>query len=194
MSPRLKLAGVVTLLFFSLAVFTGSGPEAASLETRAAVPPETRVETEATGSSGTKEAAEAETAEVVLKPSVQIQGVGHDMDVPFEPLVDGSRNPGEVPDRLALRMFFQAIAIPPNPTPEERRDLQVRAGRIGLTDGDMEVLVRALGVFHRRMTDQRERIEARRASAIGRNSPDTGGSHGVRRRDGPDGSAGRGRL
>lgn len=83
-----------------------------------------------------------------------------------EPLVDGSRDPGLIPRNIALKVLFETLSVPPNPSAAERARVEVRTARLDLGDEDKEILLRELGTFHLRAATQKAVIESARPSFL----------------------------
>jgi hypothetical protein len=112
------------------------------------------------------------TSEAFAQPPAQASHepglhLGHEPGQPFEPLLDGSVQPEDVPDSVAIRVLMQTLRVPANADAAARNQLQVRAGRVGLGEADFEILVREVGVLDTRAKDQEARIEAVRTSLAG---------------------------
>jgi hypothetical protein len=103
--------------------------------------------------------------------SMRVQGIqlNHVHPVgtgPYEPLVDGSKNPELIPDHVALRALIQTIVVPSQPTDDERKQFELRTARMDLTEEDSELLLTELGRFHDQMMIQKARIEAARPRSV----------------------------
>jgi hypothetical protein len=112
------------------------------------------------------------TSEAVAQTSVSSDPgpglhLGHDSEEAFEPLVDGSKRPEEIPDGVAIRVLMQTLRVPPNPDAAALKQLQVRVARVNLSETDFEILVRELGVLDARAQEQEARMEAVRTSLAG---------------------------
>lgn len=75
-------------------------------------------------------------------------------------LVDGAVTPNLIPDSLAYRHFFTAVAAHPFPDPTERARQAAQLSRIGLSSADLQVLIASLTVFR----TQLDAFESARAS------------------------------
>jgi hypothetical protein len=79
-------------------------------------------------------------------------------------LADGEKNPDLIPDEVALRTLFMALAIPPNPNPSQVARLRAQAGRMALDENDFGILVQELGRFHGMAKALNERVAGLRES------------------------------
>lgn len=73
-------------------------------------------------------------------------------------LVDGSKTPEAIPDRLAYKHFLLAVAEPEHPSPDESARQAARLAPLALSPSDYSDFVHQLGVFKSQLDD----IEARR--------------------------------
>jgi hypothetical protein len=62
-------------------------------------------------------------------------------------VVDGSKNPQNIPDALAYSHFFSAVAAHPNPTPQEQGRQNAQLLPLSLSAVDQQNLVQALAAF-----------------------------------------------
>ncbi len=67
-------------------------------------------------------------------------------------VVDGSQNPGSIPDDVAYRHFLLSIAERANPTPAESKRREVRLRPIGLQKADHDALIQHLSGFRERLS------------------------------------------
>jgi hypothetical protein len=88
----------------------------------------------------------------------------HSSEMTVEPLVDGSVNPELVPDDTAIRTLMRTLRIPLNPDAAALKEVSARIARANLSDADIEVVVRELGIFDMQAKEQETRIEAVRPS------------------------------
>jgi hypothetical protein len=89
-----------------------------------------------------------------------------------EPLVDGSVQPELIPDDVAIRALMQTLRVPAEPDAADLKELRSRLDRVSLNNADMQVVVRALGIFDARAQEQEIRMNAVRPSdavSAGRN-------------------------
>jgi hypothetical protein len=63
--------------------------------------------------------------------------------------IDGKKNPELIPDEVAYKMFFLAVAEPENPTPEQLRRARAKIAAAGLGEQDTEAFLTLLGQFHK---------------------------------------------
>lgn len=78
-------------------------------------------------------------------------------------LVDGSKHPEQIPDDLAYRHYFLAIATHEQPSAEEQARQKAQLAPLGLSELDRQQLAQQLG----RMTTQLEAIEAEMEASDG---------------------------
>jgi len=78
-------------------------------------------------------------------------------------LVDGSKHPEQIPDDLAYRHYFLAVATHEQPSAEEQERQKAQLAPLGLSEPDRQQIVLQLG----RMTTQLEAIEAAREASDG---------------------------
>jgi len=79
-------------------------------------------------------------------------------------IIDGATNPDDIPDELAYRLVFLAMAEPENPKPEERARASAKMLKAGLDEADRDRLLIRLGKLWTMMASiktERERIIAR---------------------------------
>jgi hypothetical protein len=76
------------------------------------------------------------------------------------PLVDGSEHPELIPDHVAIRALMQTLRISPYPDMLAMEQLHARVARVNLSDADKDILVRELGIFDTRASQQQARIES----------------------------------
>jgi hypothetical protein len=62
-------------------------------------------------------------------------------------VVDGSKNPQDIPDSLAYSHFFTAVAAHPSPTPQEQGRQTAQLLPLNLSVADRQNLVQALAAF-----------------------------------------------
>lgn len=113
---------------------------------------------------------ETQSAPVSPETTVRVQVSGRFVGVP---LVDGSKNPAQISDEVAVRAFFQSIKVSPNPTAADVQRLRSHAARMNLNEPDFQALKELLGRFHMRLADQKARIEAQRQIARNAQVPAT---------------------
>ena len=89
------------------------------------------------------------------------QGVAHVTSLVV--LVDGSKHPEQIPDDLAYRHYFLAVATHEQPSAEEQERQKAQLAPLGLSEPDRQQIVLQLG----RMTTQLEAIEAEREASDG---------------------------
>jgi hypothetical protein len=75
-------------------------------------------------------------------------------------LVDGAITPNQIPDALAYRHFFTAIAAHPFPSQEEAARQSAQLSKLGLSPEDRQVLIVGLASFR----TQLDQIESARAN------------------------------
>lgn len=83
----------------------------------------------------------------------------HKIDQNTAPLVDGSEQPELVPDDVAIRVFMQTIRVPLDPGPAALKRLNGQVRRVDLSQADMQILVRELGIFDARSQEQEVRVD-----------------------------------
>lgn len=83
--------------------------------------------------------------------------------------IDGAKNPELIPDVVAYRLFFVAVATPPGPTADQQRRQTAKLARIGLTQADSQILISTLTTFYTQYPDfiKRENAAADQARAAG---------------------------
>lgn len=62
---------------------------------------------------------------------------------------DGNGSPSEIPDVIAYRMVMMSLSLPENPTPADTLKRDIRIKRIGLAQGDIQVLNQVISSFSR---------------------------------------------
>ena len=94
--------------------------------------------------------------------------------LPGRIIVDGSKNPERIPDRIAIGMFFSALAIPaPAGKPALRRfEAQIRP--VKLSPSDKGLLRTELARLHGRLVTHRETMTAARDNLRRSRTPATG--------------------
>jgi hypothetical protein len=78
-------------------------------------------------------------------------------------IVDGSKNPEQIPDNLAYKHFLMAVATHEQPVPEEQKRQEAFLKDVGLSGSDEKTIALALG----KMTTQLEAIQAARVASDG---------------------------
>ena len=78
-------------------------------------------------------------------------------------VVDGSKNPEQIPDDLAYRHFLLAVATHEQPTADEQKRQQALLGPVGLADADEKAVALELG----KMTTQLQTIQGAMAASDG---------------------------
>lgn len=82
----------------------------------------------------------------------------HTYNTPLPPgSIDGSKNPELIPDVVAYRLFFVAVATSPQPTEAQVRRQRAFLGRIKLPDTDRRLLVSHLAKFRTEYEDFKAR-------------------------------------
>ena len=89
------------------------------------------------------------------------QGVAHVTSLVV--LIDGSKHPEQIPDDLAYRHYFLAIATHEQPSADEQERQKAQLAPLGLSELDRQQIVQQLG----RMTTQLKAIEAAREVSDG---------------------------
>ncbi len=78
-------------------------------------------------------------------------------------IVDGSKNPEQIPTDLAYRHFLLAVAAHEQPTADEQKRQHAFLGAVGLLDADEKAIALELG----KMTTQLEAIQEARGDSDG---------------------------
>jgi hypothetical protein len=89
----------------------------------------------------------------------------HEPNQAFEPTLDGSVRPEDIPDTVAIRALMQTLRVPSDSDAAALRQVRIRVGRMNLSEIDFENLVRELGDFDTQAKAQEARIEAVRPSS-----------------------------
>ncbi len=76
--------------------------------------------------------------------------------------IDGSKTPDSIPDEIARRLFFKAIAEPSSRTIDQERRQRTKLRSIQLTEDDLNVMASTMGEFH----DHMEQCEAEYSHAV----------------------------
>lgn len=63
------------------------------------------------------------------------------------PIVDGSQQPELIPDDFAIRALMETLQVAPNADEAALKQLRSRVRRVNLSEDDIEILVRELGMF-----------------------------------------------
>ena len=82
------------------------------------------------------------TPEVRASTFVQVGHANHANSLP-EPLIDGSKTPGLIPDDAALRTLLSTIAVSANPNQTEVTELRRKVDRMNLSEPDIGTLTRS---------------------------------------------------
>lgn len=108
------------------------------------------------------------TFQPVASAQAQVNDHDHSSHVgggKLAPLVDGSLQPELIPDDVAIRILMRTLRIPAIPDAADLKQLRAKTDRVGLSDSDMEELVRQLGIFDAQARAQEVRVEMERPSS-----------------------------
>lgn len=78
--------------------------------------------------------------------------------------IDGSKNPELIPDEVAFRMLFLAVAEPESATEQQKARARAKIASAGLSDQDTAAFLTLLAEFHKKMSSvlaQNEEIRVR---------------------------------